>query len=311
MDLLKLVFMGTPDFAVPCLQSLLDAGHQVCGVFTQPDKPKGRGYTLAPPPVKELAVRNGIPVFQPKTLRSGEAEKQIRMLAPEVIVVVAYGKILPKEILDLPPYGCVNVHASLLPKYRGAAPIQWAVLRGEKVTGVTTMYMAEGLDTGDMLMKAETVIGPDETAGELHDRLSAMGADLIVRTLDAMKSGTLERTVQDDSLSCYAPMLSRELSKIDWTQTAQEVHNRIRGLSPWPSASTVWNGKVLKVHQSKLLDGITGHPGEVKSGKKFVVCCGSGALELTVVQYEGGKRMAGTDFLRGHSIPEGTILGTD
>lgn len=304
---MRLLFMGTPEFAVPCLQSLLDAGHEVCGVFTQPDKPKGRGYAMTPPPVKELAVQHGIPVFQPKTLRDGAAAEEIRALSPEVIVVVAYGKILPKEVLDIPPYGCVNVHASLLPKYRGAAPIQWSILRGEKTTGVTTMYMAEGLDTGDMLMKAETEIGPDETAGELHDRLSQLGADLIVRTLDAMKAGTLTRTPQDDALSCYAPILTRDLSKIDWTKTAQEIHNQVRGLSPWPSASTVWGGKTLKIHKTKLLSGVSGDPGEVKPGKSLVVCCGEDAVELLTVQYEGGKRMSGADFLLGHPAPDGTL----
>ncbi len=305
---MRVLFMGTPEFAVPCLQSLLDAGHEICGVYTQPDKPKGRGYTMAPPPVKVLAQSYGIPVFQPKTLRSDEAAEEIRELDPEVIVVVAYGKILPKAILDIPACGCVNVHASLLPKYRGAAPIQWAVIRGEKVTGVTTMYMAQGLDTGDILLKSETEIGPDETAGELHDRLSQMGAQLIVRTLAAMKEGTLTRMPQDDSLSCYAPMLSRDLSPIDWTKPAQEIHDQVRGLSPWPVASTLWEGKTLKIHKTKLLPHVGGVPGEVKPGKTLVVCCSDGALELVTVQYEGGKRMAGSDFLRGHPCRASVIL---
>ena len=233
---MRIIFMGTPDFAVPCLQAMLDAGHQVCGVFTQPDKPKGRGYTLTPPPVKELALRHGLEVFQPNTLRDGEAAKIIAEKQPELIVVVAYGKILPKEILDLPPYGCVNVHASLLPKYRGAAPIQWSVINGDPVTGVTTMYMAEGLDTGDMLLQAETPIDPEETAGQLHDRLAQMGAKLMVETAAALEAHTVQRRAQDDSLSCYAEMLHKGLSKIDWSKPAQTVHNLVRGLSPSASS---------------------------------------------------------------------------
>ena len=231
--------MGTPDFAVPCLQSLLDAGHEVCAVFTQPDKPKGRGYAMTPPPVKVLALAHNLPVYQPTTLRTQEAAQQIREMQPECIVVVAYGKILPKEILEIPPYGCINVHASLLPKYRGAAPIQWSVLNGDAETGVTTMYMAEGLDTGDMLLKARTAIGPEETAGELHDRLAKMGAELIVETLRAVAEGTIQRIPQGDAETCYASMLTKELGKIDWNRPARELHNLVRGLSPWPVAETV------------------------------------------------------------------------
>ena len=299
--------MGTPDFAVPTLQSIIDRGHEVAAVVTQPDKAKGRGKSVVFSPVKEKALAYHIPVYQPVRARDPEFVETLKAIAPDVIVVVAFGQILPKSILDIPPMGCINVHGSLLPKYRGAAPVQWAVINGEKVSGVTTMYMAEGLDTGDMLMKAETEIGPDETAGELHDRLSQLGADLIVRTLDAMKAGTLTRTPQDDALSCYAPILTRDLSKIDWTKTAQEIHNQVRGLSPWPSASTVWSGKTLKIHKTKLLSGVSGAPGEVKPGKSLVVCCGEGAVELLTVQYEGGKRMSGADFLLGHPAPDGTL----
>ncbi len=297
---MRILFMGTPEFAVPCLEALLQAGHEVCGVYTQPDKPKGRGYALAPPPVKELAQRFGLPVFQPKTLRTPEAAAEARALAPEVIVVVAYGKILPKEILEIPPRGCVNVHASLLPKYRGAGPIQWAVLNGETVTGVTTMYMAEGLDTGDMILRRETPIGPEETAGELHDRLSQLGAQLLTETLGQIAAGTAPRIPQEGA-SSYAPMLTKDLCPVDWTKSAQQVHNQVRGLSPWPVASTVYQGKRLRIHRAALADGISGSPGELRTADgRFVVCCGEGAVELCSVQYEGGKRMDGVDFLRGH-----------
>lgn len=307
---MRIVFMGTPEFAVPCLQSLIDAGHDVCAVFTQPDKPKGRGYTLTPPPVKELALKYNIDVFQPKTLRTVEAAETIRGLSPDVIVVVAYGKILPKDILDIPRFGCINVHASLLPKYRGAAPIQWSVLNGDKVTGVTTMYMAEGLDTGDMLLSKQTEIGPDETSGELHDRLSLMGADLIVKTLRAVEDGTAKRISQTEEGTCYASMLTKELSRIDWNKPANAVHNLIRGLSPWPTASTSYHGKLLKIHRSKVVSGYSGQAGEVlRTGGSFIVCCGEGtAVELAEVQYEGGKRMSGKDFLLGHPANEQTIL---
>ncbi|MCI9576177.1 MAG: methionyl-tRNA formyltransferase [Clostridiales bacterium] len=306
---MRIIFMGTPDFAAPCLQALLDAGHQVCGVFTQPDKPKGRGYALTPPPVKELALRHGLEVFQPKTLRDGQAAAIIAEKQPEMIVVVAYGKILPKEILDLPPYGCVNVHASLLPRYRGAAPIQWSVINGDSMTGVTTMYMAEGLDTGDMLLQAETPIDPEETAGELHDRLAQMGAKLMVETAAALEAHAVERRAQDDSLSCYAEMLHKGLSKIDWNKPAQTVHNLVRGLSPWPVASTVYHGKGLKIHKTAINPEIRGAAGVMieKNGQYFV-CCGEGAVELLTVQYEGGKRMAGKDFFRGHPLEPNETL---
>lgn len=306
-----MIFMGTPDFAVPCLQSVLDAGHEVCAVFTQPDKPKGRGYALAPPPVKMLAEEHSLLVCQPKTLRTPEAVQQIRDLRPDCIAVVAYGKILPKDILEIPPYGCINVHASLLPKYRGAAPIQWAVLNGEAETGVTTMYMAEGLDTGDMLLKASTPIGAEETAGELHDRLAQMGAELLAETLLAVRDGTAVRIPQGDAETCYASMLTRELGKIDWNRPAEEIHNLVRGLSPWPVAETSYRGKRLKVHRAKIALGLEGAPGEVARRKDaFVVACGGGtALELESVQYEGGKRMGGKDFLCGHQLNQGAMLG--
>ncbi len=308
---MRIVFMGTPDFAVPCLKKLSEAGHEICGVFTQQDKPKGRGYVLTPPPVKEFAITHGLEVFQPKTLRSDEPIRLLQRLAPECIVVVAYGKILPQEILEMPVNGCINVHASLLPRYRGAAPIQWSVINGETVTGVTTMYMDAGVDTGDMLLKAETQIGENETAGELHDRLSQMGAELIVETLERMEKGSLQREKQDDSLSCYAGRLDKNLSQIDWNKSAQQVHNLIRGLTPWPMAQTELQGKTLKIHQSRIT-GMTrdGRAGQVISTQPFYIRCGDGrVLEILEVQLEGKKRMPARDFFRGHPVEEGALLG--
>ncbi len=308
---MKIVFMGTPDFAVTSLTKLLnDPFYEVAAVFTQPDKPVGRKRILTPPPVKAEAAAHGIPVYQPVTMRDGKAAEILRGIAPEVIVVVAYGKILPQEVLEIPAQGCVNVHGSLLPKYRGAAPIQWAVLNGEKTAGVTTMLMDTGLDTGDMLLKAETPIGENENYGELFLRLADIGADLLDATLKGMDAGTIKRKKQDDAFAVYAPMLDKSMCPIDWSKSAQEVHNQIRGLCPWPVATTVLNGKVLKVYASLLCgETISGKAGEVlESGKKLVVACGSGAIELTQVQYDGGKRMAAQDFLRGHSVEVGEML---
>lgn len=295
---MKIVFMGTPEFAEASLQKLLETDHQIVGVFTQPDKPKGRGYKLVAPPVKELALAHNIPVFQPQKMRDGTALEILQELQPDLIAVVAYGKILPKEILELPRYGCINVHGSLLPKYRGAGPIQWSVINGESVTGVTTMYMGEGLDTGDMILKKETPIGENETYGELHDRLKEIGAQALVETIELIEQGKAPREVQDDSLSSYAPMLDKQIARLDFTKDAQTLHNLIRGLSPWPVAHTTVDGKLLKVHRAVLADG-KGQPGEVINSKKFIVACKEGALELLEVQLEGGKRMKGEDFLRG------------
>lgn len=295
---MKIVFMGTPEFAEASLQKLLETDHQIVGVFTQPDKPKGRGYKLVAPPVKELALAHNIPVFQPQKMRDGTALEILQELQPDLIAVVAYGKILPKEILELPRYGCINVHGSLLPKYRGAGPIQWSVINGESVTGVTTMYMGEGLDTGDMILKKETPIGENETYGELHDRLKEIGAQALVETIELIEQGKAPREVQDDSLSSYAPMLDKQIARLDFTKDAQTLHNLIRGLSPWPVAHTTVDGKLLKIHRAVLADG-KGQPGEVIDSKKFIVACKEGALELLEVQLEGGKRMKGEDFLRG------------
>lgn len=308
---MKLIFMGTPEFAVPAIDALIEAGHDIAAVFSQPDKPKGRGYTLTPPPVKVKALEHNIPVYQPAGMKDGEALKIFEDIQPDVAVVIAYGKILPKEILDTPKYGCINVHASLLPKYRGAAPIQWSVIDGEAVTGVTTQQMDVGLDTGDMLMKTETPIGPDETAGELHDRLSEMSAKLIVDTLAALEKGELHPEKQDDARSCYAKMLTKELCAVDWSKDAQTIHNRIRGLSPWPVAVAVLEGKKLKIHRSALseIQNDAAKCGEVICLNPFTVQCGGHtAIELLEIQAEGKKRMRTQDYLRGHKIELGTVL---
>lgn len=295
---MRVIFMGTPDFSVGTLQALIDAGHEVVLAVTQPDKPKGRGKSMQFPPVKEAALEHGIEVYQPRRVREPECVEYLRSFDADIIVVVAFGQILPKEILEMPKYGCVNVHASLLPKYRGAAPIQWAVINGEKVSGVTTMRMDEGLDTGDMILKKETPIGENETYGELHDRLKEIGAEALVETIALIEQGKAPREKQDDSLSSYAPMLDKKIAKLDFNKPAQQLHNLIRGLSPWPVAHTTVGGKLLKVHRAVLSSG-KGEPGEVIDNKKFIVACKEGALELLEVQMEGGKRMKGEDFLRG------------
>ena len=306
---MRVVFMGTPDFAVPSLQKLLDAGFEVCAVYTQPDKPKGRGHKLQAPPVKELALQHEIPVFQPTSLRKEEVQQELQSFQPDVIVVVAYGKILPKAVLDLPRLGCINVHGSLLPKYRGAAPIQWTVINGDGTGGVTTMFMGEGLDTGDMLLKAETPVGAEETAGQLFDRLKDLGADLLLETLEKLEQGTLTPVPQNEEDATHAPMLSKELSVIDWSKPARELHNLIRGLNPWPSAYSYLDGKKLKIHASRVVEG----SGEV--GKAFakdgnlLVYCGEDALELTEIQTENGKRMDGKSYLLGHPLNKDSRFG--
>lgn len=312
---MNIVFMGTPDFAVPCLDSLIKNGENIQAVFTQPDKPKGRGYKLTPPPVKALALTHNIPVYQPQSLKKGEdAEKSLALLkelSPDLIIVVAYGKILPKEILDTPKKFCINVHASLLPKYRGAGPIQWSVLNGEQETGVTTMLMAEGLDTGDMLLSTSTLIGNDETASELHDRLSLLGAELLIETVNAVKADTLTPKKQDDTLSCYAPMLTKEMCPVDFTKKASLIHNQIRGLSDWPCATAILNGKKIKIFHSSLTNQkYEGKkPGEIVDEKKMIVSCGDGfGLKINELQAEGGKRMKTEDYLRGKPVELGTIL---
>lgn len=304
---MRIVFMGTPEFAVPCLERLVSDGHEVVGVFTQPDKPKGRGHKMQFPPVKEKAVEYNIPVFQPQKMRDGTAYSVLKELDPELIIVVAYGKIIPQDILDLPKYGCVNIHASLLPRYRGAAPIQWCVLNGEKKSGVTSMQMDAGLDTGDMLIKAETDIDENMTAGELHDKLSVLGAEVMSQTIKKIVDGTLEKTKQDDSLSNYAPMLSKELCPIDWTKPAEKIHDQIRGLSPWPVATASLNGEIYKLHKSEKAGKTKGVPGEIVSvDGGLTVSCGDGnSIHILTVQAPGKKAMSCADFLRGHKIEVG------
>ena len=302
---MRVIFMGTPDFAVPSLQALLDRGDDICAVFTQPDKPKGRGHKLQPPPVKELALRHGLPVFQPDTLRDEAVQRSIAELEPDAIIVVAYGKLLPPSVLSAPRLGCINVHGSLLPKYRGAAPIQWAVINGEKTTGVTTMFMAEGMDTGDMLLKAETQIGPEETAGELFDRLKLIGAKLLTETLDKLERGELEPVPQDEAEATLAPMLKKEMSAIDWSEPAGRIHDRIRGLNPWPCAAAVLDGKRVKLLASQVIDG-NGEPGAAHNiDGELAAACGQGMLRITELQADTGKRMSGRDYLLGHPLTDG------
>ena len=306
---MRIVFMGTPDFAVPSLQALIDAGHDVCAVYTQPDKPQGRKQILTAPPVKTLALEHDIPVFQPNTLKNEDEQARLRELAPEVIIVVAYGKLLPKAVLDIPPHGCINVHGSLLPRWRGAAPIQWAVIAGDEMAGVTTMQMAEGLDTGDMLLTYETKVGEKETAGELFDRLAQSGAELLTQTL--VKLDEITPRPQDDAQSCYAHMLDKQMAVIDWSKSAHEIDCLIRGLNPWPIALTTLSGERLKVFAAEKANG-NGEPGtvlEANPKKGLTVACGEGALKLTEIQLVGGKRMKATDCLRGHSLEVGVKLG--
>lgn len=305
---MRIVFMGTPDFAVPSLQALIGAGHDVCAVYTQPDKPQGRKQILTAPPVKTLALEHDIPVFQPNTLKNEDEQARLREIAPEVIIVVAYGKLLPKAVLDIPPHGCINVHGSLLPRWRGAAPIQWAVIAGDEMAGVTTMQMAEGLDTGDMLLTYETKVGEKETAGELFDRLAQSGAELLIQTL--VKLDEITPRPQDDAQSCYAHMLDKQMAVIDWSKSAHEIDCLIRGLNPWPIALTTLSGERLKVFAAEKAAG-NGEPGTVLEAdpkKGLTVACGEGALRLTEIQLVGGKRMKANDFLRGHAIEVGTKL---
>ena len=302
--------MGTPDFAVPCLERLIADGHTIPLVVTQADKPKGRGHHMTPPPVKECALAHGLTVFQPTRLRDEEALETIRAAAPDLIVVVAYGKILPKALLELPQHGCINVHGSLLPQYRGAAPIQWAVLDGQPKTGVTTMWMNEGLDTGDMLMTREREIPLDMTAGELFDALCQDGAQLLSETITALEQGTLTPQKQDDSKATYASMLTKEMSAIDWNKPALQIHNQVRGLNPWPSAVCRCLGKMMKVHKTNpSMQTTDAAVGTVIATAPLTVACGGGtALELLEVQYEGGKRMPSADFLRGHPLNVGELI---
>lgn len=309
---MKIVFMGTPAFAVPSLQALIDS-EEVVAVFTQPDKPKGRGYKLTPSPVKQLAVTHNIPIFQPQSLKKGEEAGEmleiLRNLSPDLIVVVAYGKILPTSILEAPKHFCINVHASLLPKLRGAAPIQWAVVNGEHESGVTTMQMADGIDMGDMLLKNSTLIGEEETASELHDRLSILGAELLLDTIKAVKADSVTPIKQDESLSTHAPILTKALSPINFQKSALEVRNLINGLADWPCATANMDGNRLKFYRARYAQEVKGFPGEVVNANDFTVACGDGnGVTILELQSEGGKRMKTADYLRGNKLKSDIIL---
>lgn len=310
---MKILFFGTPDFAVPCLAALLDAGHEVVGAVSQPDKPQGRSMKLMPTPVKALAESRGVPVFQPDRLKEGQLRETLEQLQPDLCVVVAYGKILPDYILDFPKYGCINVHGSLLPRWRGAAPIQWAVLAGDKITGVTTMHMDRGLDTGDIIDMQTTEIGAHETAGELFDRLADMGARLLCDTVAKIAAGEATRTPQPAEGACYASMLSRDMAVIDWNRSADALDCFVRGMNPWPVAYTTLNGAPVKIFACEPVarDGKAELPGTVLSagGDGIVVSCGHGALRITELQTQGGKRMPASVYCNGHKLPAGTRFG--
>lgn len=300
---MRVVFMGTPDIAATCLRKIIDDGFNVVGVYTQPDRPKNRGMKLAFSPVKEVALAHNLPVFQPENFREEESVEALRQLRPDVVAVVAYGRILPQKVLDVPTYGCINIHASLLPAYRGSAPYQWAVLDGQKETGVTAMYLCREMDAGDIIDAEKTPIGENETAGELLDRLAILGAGLLSKTLQNIMRGETKRTTQDGSLATYAPMLDKSMCPIDFTKTAQQVHNHVRGLHPWPVATMELRGNRFKIHETVLADG-NGKPGEILGLTKtgLVVACGSGAVEIRSLQAEGGKRMSAPDYFRGHPL---------
>ena len=302
---MRVVFMGTPDIAATCLKKILADGYDVVGVYTQPDRPKNRGMKLAFSPVKEVALEHNIPVFQPENFREDADVEQLRALQPDVVAVVAYGRILPQRVLDIPPKGCINIHASVLPEYRGSAPYQWAVLDGKTETGVTAMYLCREMDAGDMIDVAKTPIGENETAGELLDRLAVLGADLLSVTLEKIEKGTVTATVQDSSLATYAPMLDKTMCPIDWNKTAKQVHNHVRGMNPWPVATAELGGKRFKIYATAIVPEITNAaPGTVlgltKTGLK--IACGNGVVEVRTLQAEGGKRMAAPDYFRGHPL---------
>lgn len=308
---MRVIFMGTPDFAVPSLEALLTK-HEVVLVVTQPDKPKGRGKKMVPTPVKACALEHGIPVLQPEKVKEPEFVEQLRSYEPDLIAVTAFGQILSEPILEMPKYGCINVHGSLLPKYRGAAPMQWSIIDGEKVTGITTMYMAKGLDSGDMLLKAEVKITDEDTFATIHDKMAVTGANLLLDTLDQLEAGTLERIPQDHDAATYAPMITKETGHIDWSKNRQDIINLIRGLNPVPAAYTIYEEEVLKIFGAVISDvqADDAANGEIVAvvKKGFVVKCGDGCLLITEVQARGGKRMMTDAYLRGHAMKEGILL---
>ncbi len=302
---MRVVFMGTPDIAATCLKQILNDGFDVVAVYTQPDRPKNRGMKLAFSPVKEVALAHDIPVYQPETFKDEETLQQLRDLKPDVAAVVAYGRILPQSVLEIPVKGCINIHASVLPAYRGSAPYQWAVLDGLQETGVTAMYLCRQMDAGDIIDVAKTPIGPDETAGQLLDRLAVLGAGLLSKTLTAMKNGTVTSVPQDEAMVSYAPMLDKSMCPVDFTKTAQQVHNHVRGLHPWPVATTEIQGKFFKIHATRVVEEDHGKaPGTIlgltKKGLK--IACSENTIEILELQAEGGKRMAAPDYFRGHPL---------
>lgn len=315
--------MGTPDFAVPVLEAIKNAGHDIALVISQPDKPKGRGHELAAPPAKEWALKNGVEVYQPDRIRKPECVEHVTAYEADVCVVAAFGQILPRTILDWPKHGCINVHASLLPKYRGAAPIQWSILNGDKTTGITIQQMADGVDTGDILLQRETPIGKEETAGELFDRLALMGGEVITEALSLIEKGEITAMPQDESLATHVGMIDKSLGRIDWSHPAAEIERYIRGLNPWPSAYTRLGNKTLKLWKAKVVEeelgdqALTAFAGAettcgsviVSGGRQLVIRCGEGTLSLTEVQLEGKRRMTVDEFLRGNQVPTGTVLG--
>ena len=300
---MRVVFMGTPDIAATCLKKIIADGFEVVGVYTQPDRPKGRGMKMVYSAVKEVAIANNLPVFQPENFREDATVEELKALRPDVVAVVAYGRILPQRVLDIPAKGCVNIHASILPQYRGSAPYQWAVLDGLKETGVTAQHMVLKMDAGDVIDVAKTPIGPDETAGELLDRLAVLGADLLSRVLTRFENGDVTGVPQNEAEVSFAPMLDKSMCPIDWNKSAQQVHDHVRGLHPWPVATMELKGQKFKVHATKIVEG-SGRPGEIlgltKTGLK--IACGEGAIEVTQLQAEGGKRMAAPDYFRGHPL---------
>ncbi len=302
---MRVVFMGTPDIAATCLKKIIEEGHQVVGVYTQPDRPKNRGMKLAFSPVKEVALAHELPVFQPENFREADTVAALQALRPDVVAVVAYGRILPQSVLDIPARGCINIHASLLPSYRGSAPYQWAVLDGLRETGVTAMYLCREMDAGDVIDTAKTPIGENETAGELLDRLAVLGADLLHKTLCAIRNGTVTATPQDPEKATYAPMLDKTMCPIDFTKSAQSVHNHVRGMNPWPVATMELSGKRFKVYETAVsAEQSDKAPGTVlglsKTGLR--IACGEGIVEIRTLQAEGGKRMAAPDYFRGHPL---------
>ena len=302
---MRVVFMGTPDIAATCLKKIIADGFQVVGVYTQPDRPKNRGMKLAYSPVKEVALAHNLPVIQPENFREEETVNTLAQLKPDVVAVVAYGRILPQSVLDIPPKGCINIHASVLPAYRGSAPYQWAVMDGLEQTGVTAMYLCREMDAGDVIDVAKTPIAPNETAGQLLDRLADLGADLLSATLKKMENGEATATPQDHTLATYAPMLDKSMCPIDWNKTARQVHNQVRGMNPWPVATTEIGGKKFKIYETVIVDG---KPGAAAGGVLALtktglqIACAEGAVEIRVLQAEGGKRMAAPDYFRGHPL---------